>query len=1472
MANAPHSTDILRKSSILVLLVVAMWLLHRFAVPGELFDPRALMALGFIILAAFTVGELVEVIGLPHITGYLLVGMLLGHSVASILSGTQLSLPPPFDHGILTEGIVEQLGLLDALALALIALTAGGELRLEALKKGFGTVLGLLGGQVVMIGVLVTGLVWLFSGPIPFLSLPTLAAIDSPTAVLALGGVIAAISLATSPAATIAVINGNRAEGPMTQQVLSVVVLKDVVVVIAFSAVTVLATGLLGVAADTTFLDSIGHIVSSMLVGVILGGLVHLYLRYIDMERLLFLVSVIYTATFVVNSFHGEPALTFIVAGFVVANFSPHGERLIHEVERLALPVYVVFFTLAGAKLHLDVLSSMASFAILLVGVRIVAIWLGTKFGARWTGADVATEQHGWMGFVSQAGLAITLADAVRKTYPDGVGDELFSLVLGAVAINEMVGPVLFQSGIRLAGENDPSQNSEDEFSGQSASPEMDARHARDDAWGDRRPLGHDEIDSSIEMLERATRAQMQSLEDGPLCAHGQELSLYVRSLRREYLRFHRDLRKALTDVEEPDDRGSLTRARLGALGDRWCDVALDRATITGRPGRWSLGDLVAPLDRLSVGLPLYVRTTVPTDCLTARKEKRRYALRRTLRRNLHAIGFRQRTIPLRDLVRYHLSGKVPERLEGVAAVLLRSDLQLANQTHRVFLELVQMYQPAEGGEGTQPLTLDVIKSLADTLFRELSEDVERLQQDVLSRGRYVLGHGIKAIEEDCWTIGTPDLGARARRYSRVFRTRTEALKRLDEGVEQAWKTVSARYGALALDLELSGIEGEISCVVNAHAAKLARQINQRGPTQLERIVQELKDGIEGMEKTLSNPDSSGPEVLRGLEEHFTQIPNKIGDVSRGIDALLQDLATEAHAKPLILELHRLAHTLTEWHHIPDQSVEEGEWRIPSAVGVTDVPLRALTLGLMEGHVRKQLLAVSTELEQKVHQMRSGLDDFERVLSFNLELAQGELETQSDLTPATRGALHEMMVGAVGRALTRLETLMESARPWPDEAHEAVCLAVMQEFSTLHATVHQGGNDAMGRKLLGQNFQVARWLSWRDASWALSLQEWRNGLLKFLRSWIDESTLAAFREEWGFLDPNTQPQWQNIQHGTPSEDLPTVYARLFSNMVFETGDLPETRQRELEQLCAGLEARHRLRTATIISDDQVSSESLVAALARRKGTQKFRRCSPRAPMSKEGIDEWFDEAPLNHLTIVDGLEWLFRLQPGGFEPLRHLLLRLVQEKGRGAWVFTAHPLVWASATSIGDFDSAITTPLRLQPLEPHELGDVLLARHHMSGFQLDVPHGAPWRHILTRFEADPGAARAAHEAAWIRGLHKVAGGNLTSALGLWLSSIERIDTENHVLTVGTVPPYPLSSLAGLPEVDWLVLSTALRQGWIDPPLTSRALAMHRQTAAGHLVRLETAGLLTHHADRDYWMVPPHLSGVLMQCFSERRWS
>ena len=48
-------------------------------------DPTAMLALGFVVLACFTIGALVDVIKLPHITGYLVAGILFGPSIGHFI-------------------------------------------------------------------------------------------------------------------------------------------------------------------------------------------------------------------------------------------------------------------------------------------------------------------------------------------------------------------------------------------------------------------------------------------------------------------------------------------------------------------------------------------------------------------------------------------------------------------------------------------------------------------------------------------------------------------------------------------------------------------------------------------------------------------------------------------------------------------------------------------------------------------------------------------------------------------------------------------------------------------------------------------------------------------------------------------------------------------------------------------------------------------------------------------------------------------------------------------------------------------------------------------------------------------------------------------------------------------------------------------------------------------------------------------
>ncbi|MFA9410144.1 MAG: cation:proton antiporter, partial [Deltaproteobacteria bacterium] len=314
-----EETHARRQITVIILLLfgmVALYQFEQFAQDG--FDPSGMLAFGFVVLASYTIGGLVAQIRLPHITGYLIAGLVFGPSLANALTG--LDLPAPFDRGILNEEVIEQLSLFDTLAVALIALTAGGELKLEGLKEGMRAISSILAAQIVSIGVLVTAFFWLISGAVPYVGLPGVEGLPM-VAALAVGAMVASVSLATSPAATIAVIMESRAAGPMTRNVLSVVVLKDVVVVVVFAIAQVVVAQQIGVSAMEGGIAAylMKHIVFSIIFGaVVVGGLMALYIRYINQELLIFVVGVVYLVAFIAAELGWDPVLVFLAAGFGV--------------------------------------------------------------------------------------------------------------------------------------------------------------------------------------------------------------------------------------------------------------------------------------------------------------------------------------------------------------------------------------------------------------------------------------------------------------------------------------------------------------------------------------------------------------------------------------------------------------------------------------------------------------------------------------------------------------------------------------------------------------------------------------------------------------------------------------------------------------------------------------------------------------------------------------------------------------------------------------------------------------------------------------------------------------------------------------------------------------------------------------------------------------------------------------------------
>ena len=388
-------------------------------------EARATLALGFLLLAAHLGGELAKRFRLPRITGFLVTGFVVG----------------PAWLGLVRSDEVAALGFISDAALALIAFAAGSELSLAMLRRDRVMLTRLSIGAILFpLGIVAT----VTLSVSPWFPLTVHQPFGDALAVALVLGTIAA---ASSPALTMALMEElDAGGGPFARAVLGVTVAKDVLVMVLFAIVLAIARPLSSAGAldvDVAWATLL-HAAGSVAAGAALGYAVSRYLRLWGGDTRLFLVAVAFVTAQAARLLSLETILIALTAGCYVASFAPvEGERLRRQLKPSGLPVYMVFFALAGAGLHLDTLGELWPWVLLLVALRALGLRLGTRF---------AGGGHAWLGFVSQAGVALSLAAAARRAFPEW-GVSLEALVVVMIGVHEIVGPICFRRALRLTGE-----------------------------------------------------------------------------------------------------------------------------------------------------------------------------------------------------------------------------------------------------------------------------------------------------------------------------------------------------------------------------------------------------------------------------------------------------------------------------------------------------------------------------------------------------------------------------------------------------------------------------------------------------------------------------------------------------------------------------------------------------------------------------------------------------------------------------------------------------------------------------------------------------------------------------------------------------------------------------------------------------------------------------------------------------------
>ena len=414
----------------------------------------AAKAIGLLLLGGWLMGLIASDIGFSKITGYLVFGILSSPKVGASIMGADTA-------WVISPDQQSYLVLVNDIAIVLIALTAGSKINLAEVRKRFASITLILAFEFcIVLAAVVALMAFMLNGSGAFAEYGGLMT----TLLVAL--VIGVVATANSPAVVIAVLDETKADGPLARTALAVTVWKDLVLIVVFAVALALAVSAAGGAQADAEATSAGasiwmkvtkQIGGSMLFGAGLGLVLAWYVRRGFAHPAILLTLGSFAITLISESLGLKPLVVGLTAGLMIANrYASQKRSLAESVEELSVPVYVLFFAVAGTKVDPGLISEVWTFVLSLVVLRGVAVWAGTTLGCRVSGVSGPAGRWMWTAFVPQAGISLALTVVVAEQFSGfSFSDKVYAVLLSAIAINELVGPVLFKLGLERAGETE---------------------------------------------------------------------------------------------------------------------------------------------------------------------------------------------------------------------------------------------------------------------------------------------------------------------------------------------------------------------------------------------------------------------------------------------------------------------------------------------------------------------------------------------------------------------------------------------------------------------------------------------------------------------------------------------------------------------------------------------------------------------------------------------------------------------------------------------------------------------------------------------------------------------------------------------------------------------------------------------------------------------------------------------------------
>ncbi len=383
-------------------------------------DVYELLSVGMIILLGLLGGKLSHRIKIPKVTGYMIIGLIFGPSVLNFITSSTLN----------------DIHMINDIALGMILFAIGGEIEINHLRSLRKKLLYITLAESFGAFALVSFTTWLFTQDL-FLAL-----------------ILGSIAIATAPGVTLLVIREYEARGPLTDILLAVVALNNVLCLVVFRVFL----GIYSVTESEPVINAVIGLIKdfggSILIGAAIAGLITYWEQKIDdlSELLLVIIGGVLLGIGLARTFGVSPLAVCLIIGAITNNLSMMHRLVYAELRQIEMPFYIAFFVLSGASLHLGSLSHLGVLGIVYLLARPTGKYLGTVLVAKKSGADETITRNIGMALLPQAGVAIGMVLTISESYPE-MGQMIGVVVYSSVIVYEGVGPFFTRMALSRAGE-----------------------------------------------------------------------------------------------------------------------------------------------------------------------------------------------------------------------------------------------------------------------------------------------------------------------------------------------------------------------------------------------------------------------------------------------------------------------------------------------------------------------------------------------------------------------------------------------------------------------------------------------------------------------------------------------------------------------------------------------------------------------------------------------------------------------------------------------------------------------------------------------------------------------------------------------------------------------------------------------------------------------------------------------------------